>query len=94
MIKTETIDDTIRELARTLKALQALKAARSKKGPVYCLGRPCPVTNGRVFEGDGSGRCKCGSVLTPAQSETKQHSAAKRASLDLTRKLADLRAGR
>lgn len=94
MIKTETIDEAIIELARTMTALKALKSARSKKGPVRCLGRPCPVTKGLVFEGDGSGRCKCGSVLTPAHGETKQHSAAKRASLDLTRKLADLRAGR
>lgn len=94
MITDETIDQTILELARTMKALKTLKAVRSKKGPVICLRRPCEKTKGMVFEGDGSGRCKCGGVLTPAAYEMKQHAAAKRASMDLTRKLADLRAGR
>lgn len=94
MITSETIDATILELARTMKALTALKSVRSKKGPVYCLRRPCEKTNGRVFEGDGSDRCKCGGVLRPAASEVKQHATAKRASMDLSRALADLRAGR
>lgn len=94
MIIDKTIDDTILELARTMKALKALKAVRSKKGPVICLRRPCEKTKGMVFEGDGSDRCKCGGVLTPAAYEVKQHAAAKRASLDLTRMLANLRAGR
>ncbi len=94
MITNETIDLTILELARTMKALKALKAVRSKKGPVICLRRPCEKTKGLVFEGDGSDRCKCGGVLTPAAYETKQHAAAKRASMDLSRVLADLRQGR
>lgn len=94
MINNETINLTILELERTMKALKALKAARSKKGPVRCLSFQCQKTKGLVFNGDGSDRCKCGSVVTPAGSQTKQHSAAKRASLDLSRMLSDLRAGR
>lgn len=94
MITNETIDATILELARTMKALTALKSVRSKKGPVYCLRRPCQETNGLAFDGDGSDRCKCGGVLTPAVREVKQHAAAKRASMDLSRSLADLRSGR
>lgn len=84
MIKTETIDDTIRELARTLKALQALRAIRIKnrnpdvlsRGTEVMGGMPASVTRYRYIP------------------SVKEHAAAIRASLDLTRKLADLRAGR
>lgn len=93
-IQNTTMDEVILELARTMKALKALKAVRSKKGPVICLRRPCDKTKGMVFEGDGSDRCKCGGVLTPAAHEFKQHAAVKRASMDLSRVLADLRQGR
>lgn len=75
MIQDKTIDETLVELARTMKALQALRAARkaAKVGLMYTVGSDhWAVTRDTV----------------------RQHAAAKRASLDLTRKLADLRAGR
>lgn len=84
MIKTETIDDTIRELARTLKALQALRAIRIKNR------NPEVASTGTVTMGTGPGHM----VSYHRISETKQHAAVLRSSMDLTRKLADLRAGR
>lgn len=69
MITDETIDLTIIELARTMRALKALKAARKKPGQTWG-GHTYPPT------------------------EVKEHAAAKRASMDLTRMLANLRAGR
>lgn len=93
MIIDKTIDDTILELARTMKALTELKATR--KGPVVCYNRDCSKHgDGKPFKNDLGERCYCGHVLHPAFSEAKQHAAAKRSSMDLTRKLADLRAGR
>lgn len=93
MITDETIDKTILELARTMKALTELKTAR--KGPVVCYNRECSKHgDGKPFKNDLGGRCICGHVLYPAFSEVKEHAAAKRASLDLTRMLANLRAGR
>lgn len=68
MIKDSTLDETLVELARTMKALKALRAKR--KHAVE-----------RVDQW----------VFTDTVVE---HAAAKRASLDLTRKLADLRAAR
>ncbi|MOA30084.1 hypothetical protein D3C78_1511380 [compost metagenome] len=93
MITDETIDQTILELARTMKALKVLKATR--KGPVRCINRECTRHgDGKPFESTLGQRCYCGHILFPAFSEVKEHAAAKRASIDLTRKLADLRAGR
>lgn len=93
MINNETIDLTILELARTMKALKALKAKR--KGPVRCINRECKRHgDGKPFENLLGARCYCGHILFPAFSEAKEHAAAKRASMDLSRKLADLRAGR
>lgn len=67
MIQDHTLDETLVELTRTLKALQALRKHR------------------KDLEG---------SAFNSYSSEFPVHAAAKRASLDLTRKLADLRAGR
>lgn len=72
MIQDKTIDETLVELARTMKALQALRAARKRSEQHQDIGGM------PWFYGD----------------QTREHAAAKRASLDLTRKLADLRAGR
>lgn len=66
MIQDKTIDETLVELARTMKALQALRAERKA------------IREERRYKPAGSAI----------------HAAAKRASLDLTRKLADLRSGR
>lgn len=68
-MRDHTIDEALVELARTMKALKALRAAR----------KATPVER----------RTSTGHWSTVAES-----GAAKRASLDLTRKLADLRAGR
>jgi hypothetical protein len=69
MIRDVTIDQTLIELARTMKALKALRAARR--------------------EAKNAGTFGCWSDGTPRES-----GAVKRASMDLTRKLADLRQGR
>lgn len=84
MIKTETIDEVIIELARTMKALKALRAIRKananpevlSKGTEMMGGMPASVTRYRYI------------------TSVKEHAAVIRASMDLTRKLADLRAGR
>jgi len=68
MIQDHTIDQTLIELARTMKALKALRAARK-------------VHKGRYPD----------SWSYPPSVDA---SAATRASMDLTRKLADLRCGR
>lgn len=70
VIKTETIDDTIREMARLMRALKALKAKHKELTKDF---------DGRPYRESLVGQ---------------QQAAAKRASMDLTRKLADLRAGR
>lgn len=72
-LQDETIDQTIREMARTMNALKALKAAR------MCPSRYEP---------------NVGIPRTFRVREGKEHAAAKRASMDLSRILSDLRAGR
>lgn len=71
MITDETIDKTLIECMRTMKALKALRHVRKHPGV------PCYDTESIV-----------------PHSCVKEHAAAKRASLDLTRMLANLRAGR
>lgn len=68
MIQDITIDQTLIELARTMKALKALRAAR-KAALAHS-------DQWRLFD------------------QHTEHAAATRASMDLTRKLADLRQGR
>lgn len=94
MIQDHTIDQALVELARTMKALKALRAARKKLmkeqlGQMYAA-KP----------GDGSySEADLQAVFSsPFRSPYLQLSllngATKRASMDLTRKLADLRQGR
>lgn len=90
-IQDQTIDRTVIELERTLKALKDLISTRN--GPVVCYNRDCKKYRA-PFENDLGQRCLCGHVLFPAFSEVKQHAAVKRASMDLSRILADLRQGR
>lgn len=73
MITNETNDATILELARTMKALTALKKVRAKPGKPWVHGGRSGIT---------------------MPIEVREHAAAKRASMDLSRALADLRAGR
>lgn len=72
-IQDETIDATILELARTMKALQALKKVRKQPGKPWTHGSHSGVT---------------------LPIEVREHAAVKRASMDLSRVLADLRQGR
>ena len=93
MIEDKTLDEALLEVMRTKKALEALRTER-KACLRYCPKAACEqfwkkhhVTDGFV----------CSSCLTPLATSTvgpKVHAAAKRATMDLTRKLADLRAGR
>jgi len=69
MIQDRTIDQTLIELARTMKALKALREARKESASVH-------------------------PYLWNAYDQQTEHAAATRASMDLTRKLADLRQGR
>lgn len=75
MIRDITIDQTLIELARTMKALKALRAVRkdAKVGLMYTVGSDHWAVR---------------------RETTREHAAATRASMDLTRKLADLRQGR
>lgn len=91
MITDKTLDEALVELLRTKRALEALRAKRKRQqGLKMCdqcylavaVETPvCPMCDGVKF----SGHCRI---------DVAQHAAAKRATLDLTRKLADLRAGR
>lgn len=76
MIQDKTIDETLIELMRCQRALEALRKAIKTSDATYDA-------------------LKAKGMAYPCHpSVSKEHAAAKRASLDLTRKLADLRAGR
>lgn len=92
MIKDDTINLTIVELGRTMAALKALKAVR--KGPVQCLDSVCSEFYKPVPADGPKGCASCGGDLYIVSHGIQQHAAAKRASMDLTRMLANLRAGR
>lgn len=92
MIKDQTLDEALLEIMRTKKALEALRKAR-KARTKRCWNSFC----GLYFLDQSAElqKCaKCGEEAYEHGHEGTQHAAAKRASLDLTRKLADLRAGR
>lgn len=91
MIQDHTIDQTLIELARTMKALKALRAARN--GAEHCMRGSCAMLLIHVTQ--HSPKCKeCGDPLYVVSDTRREHAAATRASMDLTRKLADLRRGR
>lgn len=92
MIKDQTIDEALIEIMRTKKALEALRKVR--KGRMYCLRYGCNSYQVLVPRVHGAKCSECNEELYVHASEVKEHSAAKRASLDLTRKLADLRQDR
>lgn len=92
MIKDKTIDQALIELKRTEKALMELRAER-KAEKKYCPLRTCTYSFEKLLTTETA--CKgCGTRLAVSVSGPMRHAAVKRASLDLTRKLADLRAGR
>lgn len=83
MITDEGIDKTLCELVRTVNALKALRAVRKAN---------------KVADDDHQARRLLSNVALPPTafervSETKQHSATIRASMDLSRALSDLRKG-
>lgn len=91
MIQDHTIDQTLIELARTMKALKALRAAR-KAVKYVCSNPNCSMY--MEYLSKTPIKCKCGWFGWTTSRIGTQHAAATRASMDLTRKLADLRQGR
>jgi hypothetical protein len=79
MIKDQTIDEALIEIMRTKKALGALRKARKAATETVRTESSTSITSRDYVH-----HSEC----------IKEHSAVKRASLDLTRKLADLRAGK
>jgi len=92
MIKDNTLDEAMVEAARFLKAAKALRAARKGKTK-RCWRSACELYQ-QVQPLERHKCPECGETLYEHGSESIPHAACKRASLDLTRKLADLRAGR
>jgi DNA-directed RNA polymerase subunit F len=92
MITDHAIDEALIEIMRTKKALEALRKAR--KGQVYCLRYSCVKYRHLVEQSHGTKCSECAERLYKAGTEVKEHAAAKRASMDLTRSLAKLRAGK
>lgn len=93
MISDKTLDEALVELLRTKKALEALRKAR-KNGNRRCPSGPCSESWVPVPSHAGDYCQHCEALLTLCVNPVVEHSAAKRASLDLTRKLAELRAGK
>ena len=92
MIKDHTIDQCLVELARTMAALKALRAER-KAAPIEIPGT-CKSCYRVVRAHQARFQCGSSDILRGQPPASRQHAAALRASLDLTRKLADLRQGR
>lgn len=93
MISDKTLDETLVELLRTKKALEALRKAR-KTGDRRCPNSPCKASWQPMPFATGDVCLYCDTAMTLCWNPVVEHSAAKRASLDLTRKLAELRAGK
>lgn len=94
MITDKTLDEALVELLRCKKALEVLRKARKKiireqMAEMY----KAPPGDGTYAEEDVRAALS-EPFVSPYRRLAPQHAAAKRASLDLTRKLADLRAGR
>ena len=93
MIQDITIDQTLIELARTMKALKALRVAR-QTGDRRCPNSSCVAAWRPMPHAMGDECPHCDTKMTLCMNPIAQHAAATRASMDLTRKLADLRQGR
>jgi len=89
VIKDQTIDEALIEIMRTKKALEALRKVRKGKTK-RCWRSACELY--QQVQPLGRHKCpECGETLYEHGSEVSVHAAAKRASMDLTRKLAELR---
>lgn len=93
MITDKTLDETLVELLRCQRALEALRKAR-KQGDRRCPNNSCIAAWKRMNWRTGDQCVLCGTKFTLVHEPVGEHAAAKRASMDLTRKLAALRAGR
>lgn len=94
MISDKTLDEALVELLRTKKALEELRKAR-KTSDRRCPNHGCEAAWRPIPAADASEYClHCATTMTRCWNPVVEHSAAKRASLDLTRKLAELRAGK
>lgn len=93
MITDKTLDETLVELLRCQRALEALRKAR-KQGDRRCPNNTCIAAWKPMAFGMGDECVHCDAKMTLCMNPVGQHAAAKRASMDLTRKLAALRAGR
>lgn len=92
MIKDSTLDEALIEIMRTKKALEALRKARKGKTK-RCYRGTCELFGVDVMLERVKCR-ECNETLYQHGIEMVPHAAAKRASLDLTRMLAKLRASK
>lgn len=94
MITDLAIDQALIELKRTEYHLLALRSERRKiKEAELSQMHAAPARSGEFTEAEIA-KAISAPYVNPYRKLGKFHAAAKRASLDLTRKLADLRAGR
>ncbi len=93
MIKDHTIDEALIEIMRCKKALETLRKERKTRDR-RCINNCCDMAWRPMPFAIGDECPHCDSKMTPCMNPAAEHAAAKRASLDLTRKLADLRLGR
>ena len=93
MITDKTLDEALVELLRTKRALEALRAKRkAEEGVKICSSLNCHVVN--PVDAKTCESCAGAEFYGAIYPDRREHAAAKRASLDLTRKLAQLRAGK
>ena len=85
MIKDQTLDEAIVEAMRFVKAAKALRDGRRSNKTLRVKDR---------YTDNYGGQIASVTEYHPPVSTVAEHAACKRASLDVTRKLADLRAGR
>lgn len=93
MITDHTLDETLVELLRCKRALEALRTHR-KTADRRCPNNSCSAAWRPMPAANGDECVYCGGAMTLCMNPVQEHAAAKRASMDLTRKLAALRAGR
>lgn len=94
MITDKTLDEALVELMRTKRALEALRAARKQvlREQLADMYKAKPG-DGNYSEADIQTVRSC-SFRSPYRRLSPLHAAAKRSTLDLTRKLAQLRASK
>lgn len=93
MITDKTLDEALVEAHRFIKAAKALRAKRkAEQGIKICRAIKCSAVN--PVEAKVCEACGWHAFYAETRVDAREHAACKRASLDLTRKLADLRQGR